>query len=133
MGFMTTVTNVRLEVVGLKLSLFMLLIVFSASALAVPRETKIKLTCANVSEAEARRLLAHYCRDFKIVADLHESDYSLILLKTQDGDLPYTFTVQDSIDADVVAVDKRSQLSGAVKDACSAMHIRFGEGQAGQQ
>src|SRR5205814_1025509 len=96
-------------------------------SLPIPRDTKLTLTCANVSEAEVRRLLEHYCQDFKIVVGA--SDYSLILVKKDRDDLPYLFTVMDSVDGDIVAVSKRSQLSGAIKEACSAMHIRFGERQ----
>lgn len=104
-----------------------LVLIIASFASAANQETKIKLSCAGVSQVEAQRLLGKYCQSFKLVQK--DEDYDLLLFKTDDGSLPYTYTVADPEDNDVVAVSKRSTLPGAVKDSCSAMHIRFGEDQ----
>jgi hypothetical protein len=91
------------------------------------RVTKIQLT-VGVSQVDVQRLLSRYCQDFRVVPDVKDADYVLYIVKTdKDPELPYTFTVIDPEDSSVIAVDTRSSVAGAVKDSCSAMHIRFGE------
>ena len=98
----------------------------AATCAAANRETKIQLVCLGVSQSEVQKLLTRYCQNFRVVST--DSDYMLYLTKKDEpSQTPYSYIVMDPEDHDTIAVDRRSSLPGAAKDACSAMHIRFGE------
>jgi len=88
------------------------------------RETRIKLV-SGPDQADAERLFAMYCERYSFVSS--KEDYFVVIVKGNDSALPYLVSVTDPEDSDTILATRTSTIAGAVKAACSAMHIRFGE------